>query len=201
MDLLFRTTAQRKTKIYIAQKRFYHIRQQRTAINTPNIPQWMDTRGLHFFIGNASLVYRAREIYYQLEADRMIIQYDNVTDGWSGSATAQMVLFANGNIRFFYETLRSPAEYLSVLMEDVAKQDGILIDNYNKVIDMYNGLKAWFWLSYWILSAAWWMVQALWCRAILGLCDREPQHVNAGGRHNQSLHQFHQQRSSPWRIV
>ena len=70
------------------------------------------------------------KIYYQNEPDRLIIQYENTIVGDSPS-TSQMVLFANGNIRFYYKDFPAAddwmTKYMSIFIEDIDQKDGILI--------------------------------------------------------------------------
>ncbi|MFB3390330.1 S8 family serine peptidase [Flavobacterium sp. LAR06] len=82
-------------------------------------------------------------VYYKVEPDKVIIQYTNLSDGYSGTLTAQMVLFADGNIRFYYDNITFSEQnlaYLNILIEDYAQTDGILISNYSKPAKIYNGL-------------------------------------------------------------
>lgn len=82
-------------------------------------------------------------VYYKVEPDKVIVQYTNLSDGYSGTLSAQMVLFADGNIRFYYDNITFPEEalaYLNILIEDYAQTDGILINNYAKRTSIYSGL-------------------------------------------------------------
>ncbi|HCW06018.1 MAG TPA: hypothetical protein DGG95_01490 [Cytophagales bacterium] len=55
--------------------------------------------------------------------------------------TAQMVLFSNGNIRFYYDKMDNfTADYLNILMDGLDHQDGILLNNYQSVANIYSGL-------------------------------------------------------------
>lgn len=127
--------------IYIAAGGFTTFDNSISSINSPSIPgnEWTP-KGYISPLGTYLSYLTQGDVYYQAEADRVIIQYDNVTDGWSGTATVQMVLFSNGDIRFYYDELSFPSMYLNVLIEDMAQQDGILINNWNQSIDMYSGL-------------------------------------------------------------
>ena len=78
-----------------------------------------------------------------MEADKVIVQYTNITDGWSGTLTAQMVLFADGNIRFYYDDINYDTDalaYLNILIEDYDQKDGILIHDFYKRISINSGL-------------------------------------------------------------
>lgn len=127
--------------IYIASGGFTTFDNSVSSINNPSIPgnEWTP-KGYISPLGSGFSYLTQGEVYYQAEADRIIIQYDNVTDGWSGTTTTQMVLFSNGDIRFYYDELSIPSVYLNVLIEDMAQQDGIVINNYDHEIEMYSGL-------------------------------------------------------------
>ena len=73
------------------------------------------------------------KVHYQVEADRVIIQYSNVTDGYNGELTAQMVLFSNGNIRFYYDNVDNYYNLsgLTILINNYEQDDGILIQGYD----------------------------------------------------------------------
>lgn len=145
MGFEFPFYSDKMTNIYIAQKGFTTFDNSVRPINTPIIPgnEWTP-KGYISLLGTHLNYVAQGEIFYQKEADRIIIQYNNVGDGWTpGSLTAQMVLYSNGNIRFFYDNLGWPTEslqYLSILMEDMAQSDGILVHNWSKPIELYSGL-------------------------------------------------------------
>lgn len=130
--------------IYIAQKGFTTFDNSVNPVNTPRIPgnEW-SPKGIISILGSHFSYIAQGEIFYQLEADRVIIQYNNVTDGYSGeSVTAQMVLYANGDIRFFYETMFSSWNQinLNILIEDLGQLDGILVHDWSKPIELFGGL-------------------------------------------------------------
>jgi subtilisin family serine protease len=130
-------------KIYVAQKGFTTFDNSVRPINVPVLGNFYSPAGYISLLGTFLTYINQGKIYYQAEADRFIIQYDNVTDGYSGSITAQMVLYANGDIRFFYDNVALESwalPYLIVLIEDVAKTDGIMVHNWEKPIDIYSGL-------------------------------------------------------------
>ncbi|MGL2992760.1 S8 family serine peptidase [Flavobacterium sp. TSSA_36] len=82
-------------------------------------------------------------IHYKVEANRVIVQYSKVSDGYEGTLTAQMVLYADGNIRFYYDDISYPEadlRNLNILIEDLAQQDGILVHDYEKRRAIYSGL-------------------------------------------------------------
>lgn len=126
-------------KIYIAQKGFTTFDNSVAPINTPVLNNSFSPGGYISPLGTFLTYVTQGQIFYKVEAERIIIQYDNVTDGVNGPITVQMVLYANGNIRFYYEEMNYPVLYLNVLMENTDKQDGILINNYEKVADIVAG--------------------------------------------------------------
>lgn len=82
-------------------------------------------------------------IHYKVEPDKVIVQFTNLSDGYSGTLTAQMVLYADGNIRFYYDNITFSDDdlaYLNILIEDYDQVDGILINNYEKRTKIYSGL-------------------------------------------------------------
>ncbi|MFZ2905462.1 MAG: S8 family serine peptidase [Cyclobacteriaceae bacterium] len=145
MGFEFPFYSDKMSTIYVAKKGFTVFDNSIQGINTPTIPgnEWTP-KGYISLLGTHLNYVAQGEIFYQKEADRVIIQYNNVSDGWTpGSLTAQMVLYSNGNIRFFYQDLGWPSEslqYLSILMEDMAQSDGILVHNWQKPIELYSGL-------------------------------------------------------------
>ncbi len=135
-----------QTKIYIAQKGFTTFDKSVNPINPPQFPgNGFSPKGIITPIGSYLSYLVSGEIYYKREADRFIIQFDDVWDGYNvgETITAQMVLYANGDIRFFYDEINlSEANkgYLNIFIEDLAQQDGVLIQNYNNQVDLYSGL-------------------------------------------------------------
>jgi subtilisin family serine protease len=130
-------------KLYIAEKGFTTFDNTVNPLNTPQINNFYTPRGYISPIGTYLDYSAGGNIFYQVEADRIIVQYDNVWDGWNPEyITAQMVLYSNGDIRFFYENMGFTwtQTYLNILVEDYEKEDGILLHNYNKQIELYSGL-------------------------------------------------------------
>jgi subtilisin family serine protease len=132
--------------LYIASKGFTTFDNSVRSVNVPRLNggEW-SPKGYVSILG-AFLSYLTQgEVYYQVEPDRVIVQYDNVWDGWSfgESMTAQIVYHANGDIRFYYENLNI-ADYnkqnLTVLIEDLGQQDGILVSDWTQPADLYTGL-------------------------------------------------------------
>ncbi|HNP18448.1 MAG TPA: S8 family serine peptidase [Fulvivirga sp.] len=133
------------TELFISSKGFTVFDDEFNPINTPRLngAPW-SPKGYISAIGGYTNLSYGGEIFYQVDPDKVIIQYENVTDGWSGSMSVQIVLYADGNIRFYYDDITfAPTDlqyYMNILIEDYQQTDGILIYDYEHVIDIYNGL-------------------------------------------------------------
>lgn len=145
MGFEFPYYGQNMQTLYIAQKGFTTFDNSVRPINSPNFPgNVFSPKGIITPLGTFLSYLTQGEIFYQVEADRVIVQYDNVSDGWNPeSITAQMVLYANGDIRFFYENMGF-TEYnqgvLNIFIEDLNQTDGILVHNWNNPTALYSGL-------------------------------------------------------------
>jgi subtilisin family serine protease len=145
MGFEFPYYGQNMQTLYIAQKGFTTFDNSVRPINTPSFPgnEW-SPKGIISPLGGYFSYLTQGEIFYQVEADRVIVQYDNVWDGWNPeSITAQMVLYANGDIRFFYENMgytESNQSGLSIFIEDLNQSDGILIHEWDHETELYSGL-------------------------------------------------------------
>ncbi|MEQ8629397.1 S8 family serine peptidase [Ekhidna sp.] len=129
--------------LYVAQKGFTTFDNSVRPVNTPSLNNTYSPGGYISPLGTFIDLSAQGAIYYQVEADRVIVQWDNVTDGYSGNITAQMVLFTDGNIRFYYDEMgfsSSSQRYLNILIESINKTDGILIQNYETNVELYDGL-------------------------------------------------------------
>ncbi len=132
-------------KLYVAQKGFTVFDNSVRPINTPQLNSSYSPKGYISVLGGFFDYVEQGSVFYQVEADRVIVQYDNVWDGYSvgESITAQMVLFANGDIRFYYDNMGFSTDnqkYLNILMENTDNEDGILLHNYSQSRDLYSGL-------------------------------------------------------------
>jgi subtilisin family serine protease len=144
MGFKFPYYGQMMEKLYIAQKGFTTFDNSVRPINSPSLNNPYNPKGFISPLGSHLSYITQGAIYYQVEADRVIVQYDNVWDGWTPeSITAQMVLYANGDIRFFYDKVEY-SEYnqgsLNILIENLEQNDGILISNWQKRTLLYSGL-------------------------------------------------------------
>ena len=131
-------------KLYIANKGFTTFDNSVNPINTPSLNNSYNPKGYISPLGSYFDYVSQGNVFYQVEADRVIVQYDNVWDGYNPETiTAQMVLYANGDIRFFYDNMGFTTfnqNYLTILIEDVNQTDGISVHNYEHPIELYSGL-------------------------------------------------------------
>jgi len=132
-------------KIYITSKGFTTFDTEFNPVNVPRLGSDWNPRGYISPLGSFfDYSLDGHDVYYQVFADRLIIQYHTVTDGFSsGTITAQMVLHANGNIRFYYKEIGWPAENhvnLNILIESYDRRDGILINSYEKPATLFNNM-------------------------------------------------------------
>jgi len=130
--------------LYVAQKGFTTFDNSVNPVNSPSLNNEYNPRGYISPLGGYFTYQVAGKIFYQVEADRVIVQYDNVWDGYTDEhITAQMVLFANGDIRFYYENMGF-SEYnqnaLNILIEDYDRHDGILLNKYDQLIGLFSGM-------------------------------------------------------------
>jgi subtilisin family serine protease len=129
-------------KIYIAQMGFTTFDSSVRPINVPVLNNHYSPRGYISLLGTFLTYIAEGKIYYKLESDKLIIQYDKVTDGYDGHLTAQMVLTANGDIRFYYDTIEYPESsliYLNVMMESYNWDDGIILNDFNHTAGVATG--------------------------------------------------------------
>ncbi|MEO7988721.1 MAG: S8 family serine peptidase [Chryseolinea sp.] len=143
MGFDFRYYNRTMTKLYVARNGFTTFDNTVNPINFPALNNPWNPRGYISLIGTNIPLLTQGKILYQVEADRVIVQYDNVTDGYNGSITAQMVLFFNGDIRFYYEVMEFDSfnqKSFNILIEDYDQQDGIMINNYDQNIGLFEGM-------------------------------------------------------------
>jgi len=129
--------------LYIAQKGFTTFDNSVRPVNTPTLNNFYSPKGYISPLGTFLDFSAQGQVFYQVEADRVIVQYHNVTDGFNAPITAQMVLHSNGDIRFYYEEMGFDSwsqSYLTILIEDLNRTDGILVHNYEQKISLYSGL-------------------------------------------------------------
>ncbi len=136
--------AKKMQTLYISYKGFTAFDDEINPINDPVLDGApYSPKGLISILGTYFELSKGGSVHYKVEADRVIVQYSNFDDGLGGKISAQMVLFADGNIRFYYDNINYQNEtlgYLNVLIEDYDQTDGILINNYTKIANIYSGL-------------------------------------------------------------
>lgn len=131
--------------LYIANKGFTTFDNSVRPINSPSLNNPWNPKGFVSILGTHLSYVSQGDVFYQVEPDRVIVQYHNVNDGWTWgmNITAQIVYNANGDIRFYYEDLTMDEfnkQYLVVLIENLAQNDGIMVNNYENPRSMYTGL-------------------------------------------------------------
>lgn len=126
-------------KIYITKNGFTTFDNTANPYNTPKLKG--DLKGYISMMGYSNNVdLTGAKILYRTETDRFIIQYNDAKVN-SEPFTAQMVLFTNGDIRFYYKRVPLSgwgATSTVVLIEDVAQTDGVLVKEYNNDIVIAN---------------------------------------------------------------
>lgn len=130
--------------LYINHQGFTTFDNSISPINMPDLNGAPFTpKGYISILGTYTELSMGGSVFYQVDADKIIVQYSNIGDGWSGTLSAQMVIYSNGNIRFFYNQIDYPSymlDYLNILIEDFEQQDGILINGIDKKTNIYSGL-------------------------------------------------------------
>jgi subtilisin family serine protease len=134
---------QAMSTLYVAQKGFTTFDNSIRPVNVPSLNNVYSPKGYISPLGTYIDLSIQGAIYYQVQSDRVIVQWDNVTDGYSGIITAQMVLFTDGNIRFYYNEMGLDTwsqKYLNIVIENLNNSDGILVHNYYQPVELYSGL-------------------------------------------------------------
>ncbi|MDR2948020.1 MAG: S8 family serine peptidase, partial [Prevotella sp.] len=119
-----------QSKIYITKNGFTTFDDKAKPYNSPKLHG--DLKGYISLMGYSNSVNLAdAKILYKIESDRFILQYTNAKYS-NEPFTGQIVLFANGNIRFYYKELAEASwvkDGMIVMIEDVAQNDGIMVRN------------------------------------------------------------------------
>ncbi|MGL2988423.1 S8 family serine peptidase [Flavobacterium sp. RSSA_27] len=130
--------------LYVSHKGFTAFDNSINPINDPGLNEApYSPKGYISPLGTYVDLSMGGSVHYKVESDKVIVQFTNIGDGWSGALTAQMVLYADGNIRFFYDNITYDSwslNYTNVLIEDFDQQDGILVHNNTKSRPIYSGL-------------------------------------------------------------
>lgn len=136
--------AEKMKILYVSYKGFTTFDDTANPVNDPKLNGAPYTpKGYISPLGTYIELAAGGSVHYKVEPDKVIVQYTNVSDGYAGTLTAQMVLFADGNIRFYYDNITYSEDsvgYMNILIEDFAQTDGILINDYAKRTKIYNGL-------------------------------------------------------------
>lgn len=127
--------------LYVAQGGFTTFDNTVNPINTPRLNDSWGPKGYISPLGTYISFTSQGQVFYQIEADRVIVQFDKVCDGYNLDSyfTAQMVLFANGDIRFYYDHV-GLTDYLNILIENLEQNDGILVQDWSHLADIHDGL-------------------------------------------------------------
>lgn len=131
-------------KIFISHQGFTTFDDSVNPVNLPALNGApFSPKGYISLLGTYSEMSLGGNVFYQVDSDKIIIQFSGIGDGWSGTLSAQMVLHADGNIRFYYDQINYPAEmfkYINILIEDFDQTDGIEINSANKEIELFSGM-------------------------------------------------------------
>lgn len=137
MGFLFPFYGKEMEKIYITRRGYTAFDNTVNPNIAPKLNMSNTPRGYISPLGFHSVdIKKKGRIYYKVESDKVIIQY---TDMWKGittnpemNMTAQMILYPNGNIRFYYDDITGIAsDRISpvVLIESYEREDGILLSS------------------------------------------------------------------------
>ncbi len=127
--------------LYVAQGGFTTFDNTVNPLNTPRLNDSWGPKGYISPLGSYFSFTSQGQVFYQIEADRVIVQFDKVCDGYNldDYFTVQMVLFTNGDIRFYYDHV-VVTNYLNILIENIEQNDGILVQDWSHPIEMFDGL-------------------------------------------------------------
>ena len=145
MGFEFPYYGEKLNKIYIAKRGFTTFDKTVNPLNVPYLNNKYTPKGFISPIGTMIDYAVQGDIYYSVQPDRVIIQYSNIWDGVSvgETITAQMVLFYNGDIRFYYSNMGFSEYnqlYLNILIEDLDKKDGILVSDYEHPMALFSDM-------------------------------------------------------------
>jgi subtilisin family serine protease len=144
LDFDFPFYAEKTNKVYITPMGMITLDNTVPVVNTPRLHDsygpiaMICATGLHFQYLNSG------KVFYQKQADRLVVQYDHVNEGeMFDPLTFQIVLFDNGNIRMYYNDVNDDPNYMlaaAVLVEDRAKEDGILFVDWEHPFPWQDGM-------------------------------------------------------------
>jgi subtilisin family serine protease len=144
LDFDFPFYAEKTKTVYITPMGMITLDNTVPVINTPRLGDpngpiaMICATGLHFTYQNSG------KVFFLKQADRLIVQYDHVNEGeMYQPLTFQIVLFDNGNIRMYYNDVSDDPDYMrsgEALVEDRAKQDGILFADWDSNFPWQDGM-------------------------------------------------------------
>lgn len=130
--------------LFISHQGFTAFDKEINPINLPSLNGApYSPKGYISPLGTYVILSEGGSVHYKVDSDKVIVQFTNVTATYGQSLTAQMVLYPDGNIRFFYDNItydEYSLDYLNILIEDMEQQDGILVRDYDHKTPIYSGL-------------------------------------------------------------
>lgn len=127
-DFPFYDTIQ--TQAHIASNGFVSFDKTITPSNAPTPGNETQPKGLISIFGERLSYPVGSDLFYKVEPDKLIIQYHKVGHSGNYSFTAQMVLFVNGDIRFYYDNVTGTdfyLNYINIFIEDTKQSDAVAI--------------------------------------------------------------------------
>ncbi len=131
-------------KVYVAKRGFTTFDNTVNPLNSPRLNNIYSPKGYISPIGDF-LNYAAQgDIFYRIELDRVIIQYQNVTNGTPGESItvrwccSPMAIY--DSITMLWAIQNTMQQYLNILIESPERRDGILVSHYDKPIPMYDNM-------------------------------------------------------------
>lgn len=129
--------------IYITQHAFTVFKKRNNLPGTPTIGSeyegfisLMGSKSFYTVPTGALQISRDRNVLYEFKDDRLIIQYHNISTDPNPArppmgVSAQMVLYANGDIRFYYtevaDAITQAANDATICIESLQQADGIIL--------------------------------------------------------------------------
>ncbi len=95
--------------------------------NNPTTP-----RGYISPWGNFIDYSQGTQVHYEVMPDRLIVQWTNAWDQIATYSTVQMVLFPNGNIRFYYPNINIDLNYSSIMINSYDRDDPVVVSGFYK---------------------------------------------------------------------
>ncbi|NDW13703.1 choice-of-anchor D domain-containing protein [Bacteroides sp. 214] len=126
-------------KIYVSTMGFLTFSDDCQPLNVPALGKEEQPKGYISVLGEMFKYTQGGTIHYKQESDKLIVQFTDACMNDYEFYTAQIVLLANGDIRFYYEKLSDEFSnnYMSVLVEDIQKKDGIQVSSIDNPIGLF----------------------------------------------------------------